>query len=146
MPAPAILNSKSFKSKIWITRRNPVNGNLKDDKIAPSLKYLSNLRTLEIFLSNCKFNLIVTWSEDFVIFSTTGETKFSAIDTKLYVPVVTLSTQDNIKLLKQLESGLEEISIKKVTRKTKSIFRLLKWSKFSGSKQTFCFIVWKSRW
>ena len=108
MPAPAILNSKSFKSKIWITRKNPVNGNLKDDKIAPSLKYLSNFwKTLEISLSKCKFNLIVTWSEDFVIFSTTGETKFLVIDTKLYVPVVTLSTQDNIKLLKQLESGFE---------------------------------------
>ena len=26
-------------------------------------------------------------------------------DTKLYVPVVTLSTEDNVKLLKQLESG-----------------------------------------
>ena len=31
----------------------------------------------------------------------TGETKFAVTDTKLYVPVVTLSTEDNVKLLKQ---------------------------------------------
>ena len=33
--------------------------------------------------------------------------KFKVTDTKPYVPVVTLSTQDNVKLLKQLESGLK---------------------------------------
>ena len=33
--------------------------------------------------------------------------KFKITDTKLYVPVITLSTQDNVKLLKQLESGFE---------------------------------------
>ena len=33
---------------------------------------------------------------------------FKIIDTKLYVPVVTLSTQDNVKLLKQFESGFEK--------------------------------------
>ena len=32
---------------------------------------------------------------------------FQINDTKLYVPVVTLSTQENIKLLKQLESGFK---------------------------------------
>ena len=39
------------------------------------------------------------WSKDCVISSPTGKTKFKIIDTKLYVPVVTLSTQDNAKLL-----------------------------------------------
>ena len=33
---------------------------------------------------------------------------FSTTDTKLYVPVVTLSTQDNAKLLQQLKSDLKE--------------------------------------
>ena len=51
-------------------------------------------------LINCENNLILTWSEDCVICSATGATKFKIIDTKLYVPVVTLSTQDNAKLLK----------------------------------------------
>ena len=39
--------------------------------------------------------------------SATGETKFKITETKLYVPVVTLSTQDNAKLLQQLESGFK---------------------------------------
>ena len=42
-----------------------------------------------------------------VISSATGETKFKITDTKLYVPVVTLSIQDNVKLLQQLKSGFK---------------------------------------
>ena len=49
-------------------------------------------------------NITLTWSSTCVIFSATGETKFKIIDAKLYVPVVTLSTQDNAKLLQQLKS------------------------------------------
>ena len=44
-------------------------------------------------LINCQMNLILTWSEDCIISSVTGETKFKITDTKLYVPVATLSTQ-----------------------------------------------------
>ena len=44
---------------------------------------------------------------DCVISSATGAIKFKIIDTKLYVPVVTLSTQDNAKLLQQLKSGFK---------------------------------------
>ena len=72
------------------------------------LKYLSNFwKTLEILLINCEINLILTWSTDYVISSATEETKFAMTDTKRYVPVVTLSTQDNAKLLEQLRSGFE---------------------------------------
>ena len=46
-------------------------------------------------------------SEDYVISSVTGATKFKITDTKLYAPVVTLSTQDSEKLLKQLKSGFK---------------------------------------
>ena len=46
-------------------------------------------------LNNCEINLILTWSENCVIFSATGATKFEITDAKLYVPVVTLSTQEN---------------------------------------------------
>ena len=56
-------------------------------------------------LINCEVNLILTWSKDCVISSAAGETKFKITDTKLYVPVVTLSTQDNAELLQQLKSG-----------------------------------------
>ena len=38
-----------------------------------------------------------------------GKTEFAISDTKLYVPFVTSSTDDNIKLLKQLESGFKRI-------------------------------------
>ena len=46
-------------------------------------------------LINCKINLILTWSENCVISSATGKTKSAITDTKLYVPVITLPTQDN---------------------------------------------------
>ena len=50
-------------------------------------------------LINCEVNLILTWSPTCVISSATGETKFKITETKLYDAVVTLSTQDNAKLL-----------------------------------------------
>ena len=58
-------------------------------------------------LINCEINLALTWSENCVISSATGTTKFAITDTKPYVPVVTLSIEDNVKLLKQLGSGFE---------------------------------------
>ena len=51
--------------------------------------------------------LIWSFSEDCAIFSATGETKLSITDTKPYVPVVLSSTEDNVKLLKRLESGFK---------------------------------------
>ena len=55
-------------------------------------------------LINCDINIILTRSTDFVISSAAGETKFAVTDTKFYVPIVTLLTQRNEKLLQQLES------------------------------------------
>ena len=56
---------------------------------------------------NCEINLILTCSEDYLISSATGETKFEITNRKLYDLVVTLSTQDNAKLLQQLKSGFK---------------------------------------
>ena len=56
-------------------------------------------------LINSDFNLVLTWSPTCVISSATEETKVKITETKLYVPVVTLSTQDNAKLIQQLKSG-----------------------------------------
>ena len=50
-------------------------------------------------LINCEINLILTWSEKCVLSNDTKTTIFAITDTKLYVPVRTLSTQDNAKLL-----------------------------------------------
>ena len=50
-------------------------------------------------LINCEVNLILTWSSTCVITNATGAGRFAITDTKLYDPVVTLSTQANRKLL-----------------------------------------------
>ena len=63
-------------------------------------------------LINCEINLILTWSKNCVIVSTNVTNQnatFEITDTKLYVPVVTLSTQDNSKLLQQLKSGFKRV-------------------------------------
>ena len=122
-PNGNIANSESFKSKIKIIGKTPTAGNTKDVEIIVPLKYLSNFwRTLEMPLINCEVNLILTWSKDCVISSATGETKFAITETKLYVPVVTLSTQDNAKLLQQLKSGFK---------------RTINWNKYESSVKTF---------
>ena len=75
------------------------------------LKYLSNFwRTLQMPLINCEIVLILTWSRNSVIISTNVADQiptFTITETNLYVPVVTLSTQDNAKLLPQLKSGFK---------------------------------------
>ena len=81
------------------------NNGTKDVKIMVPFKYLSNFwRTSEIPLINCEVNLILTWSRNCVISNATAnqDTTFAITDTKLHVPFVTLSTQDNAKLLQQL--------------------------------------------
>ena len=51
--------------------------------------------------------LILTWLSICVITNSIGAGKFEIRDRKLYVPVITLSTQDNAKLLQQLKSGFK---------------------------------------
>ena len=70
------------------------------------LKYLSNFwKTHEMHLLDCEVKLLLTWSGNCVIISTNvaNQVPTSTItETNLYLPVVTLSTQDNAKLLPQL--------------------------------------------
>ena len=107
-PNDNIVQSESFKSKIKITGKTPAAGNTEDVEIFAPLKCLSNnQRILEMPLINCEVSLILAWWPTCVISSATGETKFKVTETKLYVPVVTLSTQDNAKLLQQLKSGFK---------------------------------------
>ena len=58
---------------------------------------------------NCEVNLILTWSSTCVITNSTGAGIFEIDDTKLYHPVVTLSTEENAKLLQQLKSGFKRV-------------------------------------
>ena len=106
----------------------------KEVKIVVALKHSSNFwKTLDIPLINCEMNLILTWPENCVI--TSKETRdagpdadaavaavnnptnaiFKIADTKLYVPVVTLSTEDDNKFLEQLKTGFK---------------RSIKWNKY----------------
>ena len=86
-------NSSSFKYKSsFITNRNGV-------KIAVPLKYLSNFwRSLEMPLINCKVELSLKWHENCILSSAGTAATFTITDTKLYVPIVTLKTEDNAKL------------------------------------------------
>ena len=102
----------SFKFKLKITGRTGTGGR-KDVEIIIPLKYLSNFwRTLEMPLINCEVNLILTWSSSCVLIATSipnQNATFAITDTKLYVPVVTLSTQENTKFLQQLKSGFNRV-------------------------------------
>ena len=65
-----------------------------------------------MYLFNCEVNLILTWSANYVIVYNDVANEgaiFAKTATKLYVPLVTSSTQDNAKLLQQLKSGFKKI-------------------------------------
>ena len=108
-------DSFNFKAKITSqTVTDNVNGDIPgrvDVEIMVPLKYLSNFwRTLEMPLINCEVELILNWSANCVIIYTNVNNQvptFTITETNLHVPVVTLSTQDNAKLLTQLKSGFE---------------------------------------
>ena len=66
-------------------------------------------------LVNCKIDLELTWHKDCMISSVNAAAgqvvSFMITNTKLYIPVVTLSTKDNNNLTKQLNEGLKELFI-----------------------------------
>ena len=95
-------------------------------------KHLSDFwKTLNIPLINCEIELILTWSKNCALADMTVRAagnnndppavvaptglEFQITDTKLYVPVVTLSKENDIKLLEQLKSGFK---------------RTIKWNKY----------------
>ena len=105
-----------------------------DVKIVVPLKYLSKFwRSLNISLINCEVELILNWFKKCVLISkATREANygpnpvvyvydnpenatFQITNTKLYVPVVTLSKENDIKLLEQLKLGFT---------------RTIKWNKY----------------
>ena len=97
---PDNLSSFKYKSNL-ITNRNGV-------KIAVPLKYLSNFwRSLEMLLINCKVELSLSWDPNFVLSSLVANLTFTITDPKLYVPVVTLSIEENAKLSKLLSEGFK---------------------------------------
>ena len=104
-------DTDSFNFKAKITGETNDDGEINDVEIMVPLKYLSNFwRTLEMPLINCEIELILTSSRNSVIISTDIANQiptFTITETTLHVPVVTLSTQDNSKLLPQLKHGFK---------------------------------------
>ena len=81
--------------------------NVNNVKLVVPLKYISNFfRSLEMPLVSCKFDLELTWHKDCMISSVDAAAghvvSFMITNTKLYVPIVALSTKDNNNLTKQL--------------------------------------------
>ena len=111
-------NASSFKYKANLIGNTETNGTKKGVKIVVPLKYLSNFwRSLEMPLINCKVELSLNWIENCVLTSAaigananaTGadSATFKITDAKLYVPIVTLSAEDNVKLSKLLGEGFK---------------------------------------
>ena len=101
-------NSTSFKYKVNllgnIAAADPDNsreGRLNVKVVIP-LKHLSNFfRSLEMPLINCKIKLNLTWKKECVLSIADDDAVFIINDTKLYVPVVTLSKEDNKHFIEQ---------------------------------------------
>ena len=103
-------NSSSLKYKISLLG-NPVVANdivRVNVKVVVPLKYLSNIfRSLEMPLINCKIKLTLTWKKECVLSTDDGNAVFIINDTKLYIPVVTLSKEDNKDFIEQQNKGFE---------------------------------------
>ena len=135
--------SKSFKYKTSITG-NTYNVDAGEagydaDKVGKNeteitvpLKHLINFcRTLNIPLINCEMELILTWSQNCALADMTARAagnnndppaigaptglEFQITDTKLHIPVVTLSKENDKRILEQLKSGFK---------------RTVKWNKY----------------
>ena len=107
-------NSDSFKYKIKLLGNiTEVAGNAAgvrrlNVKVVVPLKYLSNFfRSLEMPLINCKIKLNLTWKKECVLSTAGGEAVFITNDTKLHVPVVTLSKEDNKDFIEQRDKGFQ---------------------------------------
>ena len=125
----SILNSGSFDNKVNFIENGVTHDNLtkNDVKIVAPLKYFSNFwRHLDIPLINCEVELILTWFKNCVLIDkSTREADYNAdpnvyqinnpedaafkiTDVKLFAPVVTLSKENDIKLLEQLKTRFKK--------------------------------------
>ena len=128
---PLSSDSESFKYKTSITGNSYNLGagaasydadrvGKNETEIVVPLKHLSKFwRTLNILLINCKIELILTWSKNCILADMTErdagnnidppaivaptELEFKISDTKLYVPIVTLSTENDKKTFRKIK-------------------------------------------
>ena len=103
-------NSILFKFKQQITGQARNSGTQNVEIMVPS-KYLSHFwRTLGMLLINCQISLQLKWSKDCLLVAGTAANQvleFKITNTNLYVPGITLSTQDNLKPPKQSNNGFK---------------------------------------
>ena len=100
--------SSSFKYKIKLLGNPVLDGVIakRNVKVVIPLKYLNNFfRSLEMPLINYKIKLNLTWKKEFVLPNQAGDAVFIINDTKTYVPVVTLSKEDNKDFIEQQNKG-----------------------------------------
>ena len=111
-------NSTSFEYKAELLGDPTVADGIKrlNVKIVVPLKYLSNFfRSLEMPLINCKIKLNLTWKKECVLSTdadaaaanAANNSLFIINDTKLYVPVVTLSKEDNKDFIDQQNKNFQ---------------------------------------
>ena len=81
-------------------------------KVLVPLKFLSNFfRSLEMPLINCKIKLNLTWKKECALSTDAGAAVLIINDTKLYVPVVTLSKEDNKDFIEQENKDFKDLFI-----------------------------------
>ena len=116
------------------------NANYDADKVGKNetevvipLKYLSNFwRTLNIPLINCEVELILNWSKNCVLTDMTAANnaptglEFQTTDTRLYIPVVSWSKENDKKLLEQIISGIK---------------RTVKWNKYRSQNNNLNYLI-----
>ena len=103
-------NSSSFKYKVSLLGNPVLDGNITKGsvKVVVPLKFLGNFfRSLEMPLINCKIKLNLTWKKECVLSNQDGAAVFIINDTKMYVPVVTLSKEDNKDFIEQQNKGFQ---------------------------------------
>ena len=103
-------NSNSFKYKVSLLGNPVVADNIarRRVKVVVPLKYLSNFfRLLEMPLINCKNKLNLSWEKECVLSTDDGNAVFIINDTKMYVPVITLSKEDNKDFIEQQNKGFQ---------------------------------------
>ena len=118
----ALNNSTSFKYKASLlgkaTDADDNDRSLKNAKKIVPLRYLNNFfRSLELPLIKCKIHLELNWNNNCIIYgadtyaggdnANDRKATFQITSTKLYVPIFTLSTKDNVNLTKQLNEGFK---------------------------------------
>ena len=103
-------NSSSFKYKVSLLGNPEVNNNVAtlNVKVVVPLKSLSNFfKSLEIPLINCKIKLNLTWKKECILSNNDGNAAFIINDTKMHIPLVTLSKEDNKDFIEQQNKGFQ---------------------------------------